>query len=471
MRRVVEMIAWICAIIALALVMARWPQCGFLLTYATMSACVYFFIRRDDARPALRKFSLRTILFVMGLIGCFLAYSKQRQTWERVHSFPGHVSTVTMSPDGKLVAATVGTSIELRETETGKPLKTLQMPVDEATPKKNTLWLCDLAFSEDNTNLLTAGWRDQVHLYDWMRGEPIRSWPDDAYMSRISRSGRFFATTNIRSGEYRVYDVDQLEPVQEFKSDGTAGRRYSELSATGKYLVLPSKQSGLMLWDVETGNRCFEMQSRSIRAHIILTSISPDEKRIAIPIDEGITIWDIEKAEQVGAWKPAGFDDLRSMEWSPDGTRLLATYVESIGPSAPVQKAVHHCFLLDSQGQEISEVVGNSATFTASGDRVATVYGTCNILDGRTGEFLTTVPTSNPNESMGGYRELYFSPDGNWLLTSGRNGSAGVFRRLRSEWWYSVLNIPAYWGMIIFLVLIVRETLQQVRSASAESSL
>ncbi len=219
--------------------------------------------------------------------------------------------------------------------------------------------------------------------------------------------------------------------------------------------MVSSCKNTLAVWDVDASVKLFEIGETPIRPVFYLTRLSPDEKRLAVPTSKGIAIWDVTAKTQVGAWEPPGFDHIETMEWSPDGTRLLATYIEMTGPTnATTRNANSHCYLLDDFGNTVSKVVGNSAEFSQSGDRIATVYGNCCILDGKTGKLLTRIRGSNPRESIIGGRSMHFSPNGNYLFA---NGSAAVFKRVRPEWWYSVLKLPAYWGTIFFLVFLIRE--------------
>src|SRR5689334_7222165 len=73
------------------------------------------------------------------------------------------------------------------------------------------------------------------------------------------------------------------------------------------------------------------------------------------------------------------------------------------------------------------------------------------ILDGQTGEFLTTL--GRPARSIpGGYRSIIFSPDGEWLL---HNGGATVWHRRRSERWFGIFALPAFWAADFFLIALL----------------
>ena len=119
-------------------------------------------------------------------------------------------------------------------------------------------------------------------------------------------------------------------------SNHTLGPSYSQLSETGKYVVVATGPETLEVWDVDANSNGFVIAGTPMRSFLALTKFSPDEKLLAAPTPVGIAIWDVTQAKKVGEWQPPKFDHVRSMAWSPDGTRLLATYIEMTGPSTPV---------------------------------------------------------------------------------------------------------------------------------------
>ena len=183
---------------------------------------------------------------------------------------------------------------------------------------------------------------------------------------------------------------------------------------------------------------------------------------VAVPKSTGVAIWGVTECRKVAEWNPRAFDHLRSLEWSPDNSRQVASYIERIGPTGPAasaaaitgkstRNAIEHCHLLNHDCQEIATIKGTSATFSPTGDRIATVDGSMNILDGRTGKLLIRVAV-RPRESVLGQKSILFSPDGNWLLT---NGSPSVLRRMRSEFWYSIYQVPSFWGIVLIISAII----------------
>ncbi len=105
----------------LALTLARWTiLAGLVIVAGVLSLTLVCFIQKG-ARPS---FSLKTILLVTGLVACGIVLKMTGDPWKEVHRFPGYEMNVAMSPDGELVAASQGTSIVIRESQTGRTVQT-----------------------------------------------------------------------------------------------------------------------------------------------------------------------------------------------------------------------------------------------------------------------------------------------------------------------------------------------------------
>ena len=402
------------------------------------------------------KFSLRGVLFLIGLIGCLIALRNEGDPWKLAFQFSGSIEpNIAMSPDGSLVAASQGTSIEIRETKTGKSLATLDLEPAEAASKAGKHWHYDIAFSEDNQKLLTAGWNPlAVTLHDWKSGELLRSWPIKRRSSRICQSGQRFLCRelNRQDNAMSVYSADSETPllvVPRGYFDGGPQR----LSANGRFISWDANSGELKVHAVDSDTLLFSIPVPPPKLITGSSYFSSDEKLIAVPTQSGIAVWDIFTQKEIGQWQPPHFVRIDSLEWSPDGERFLATYLESNAPAARNFRS----YLLDKNCNEISEVMGTDAAFSPSGDRIATVQGNALILDGQTGVTLTNLKTPGASRPIGfisDFPSLCFSPDSNWLLT---NGQPSVFQRTRSEHWYSILTLPSHWGVVFFLTMLLRE--------------
>ncbi len=436
----------------------------------TCAACLLLFLIlvRFRQRGASASFSLKTMLLVTGLLACGIQLALLGDPWKEVHRFPGHEVNLAISADGKMVAASQGTSIEIRETQTGRSVQTIKMSATEAKAKANARWAFEMGFTPDGKSLMTVGWQTYPCLFDVATGQQIRRWPKHLGLSALAADGSRFLKDSVPTpsivSRCEVFDVELDQPILTVTS---SNRFFRSISPAGSHVLVgksdttsPGLPSHAELWNVDEQRLVGTIPLPQVG--ILFAKFSPDGKVLAVPTSTGLTVWDVAQCRIVSQWAPANFDQIRSLEWSPDGSRLVATYIEMIGPSGPAaaaaalagaskRNAIEHAYLLDQQCQEIAPVTGTSAAFSPSGDRIATVWGNVNILDGTTGELITWIP-GRPREAVFGGPAIYFSPDGDWLFHS---GSPTVYHRTRSERWYSVFGLPAFWGVVLFLSALI----------------
>ena len=422
------------------------------------------------------RFSLTTMFLVTGLVACAIVLRTAGSPWKQVHQFPAKGANVAMSADGKLVAASQGDSVEIRDTQTGRLVQTIKVSAAEAGFKGTGMWACRFGFADDGKSLMTVGWKTYPCLFDVATGEEVRRWPAFSGGDKLAVSGtRFMGDSMALSSRLRqcnVFDVEQDQPILTVED---CHFWFRSISPTGSHVLVgkdETAQRGLPsraeLWDVDQKQLLGTIPLPPGQP-LFFVKFSSDGKLLAVPTSTGLAVWDVAQCRQISQWTPANFASVWSMEWSPDGSRLVATYTEMIGPSGPVAaaaakagkskpNAIEHSYLLDQQCQEIAEIRGGSPAFSPSGDRIATVFGNVNIFDGKSGEFLASLP-SQPSRTFSGEPSFHFSPDGTWLCHSGFPPT--VYQRTRSERWYSVYELPAFWGVILFLTSLI---LQMVKS-------
>jgi WD40 repeat protein len=408
----------------------------------------------------LPRFSLRSLMLAFGLVFCLVVLWRDGAAWQSVNEIPGFCPTAVFSPDARLVATIdniANPPIEIREARTGRLVESLLQPGIQPVTA--------MAFSPDGQNMLTMihgsgpilPTSASVRLVDWKTGEERRSWSASRAGHISARGDRFFMyTVNASPTEpaMRVFQVDRDEPLFEVLKPTFWFRPLEDvISSTGRYLLVRVPEDAVQLWDVNAKRRVGTLTDRDFgktNRPYIFSQFSPDDRYLAIATKTGVDFWDVERFERIGRWKPADFSFLGAIEWSPDADRIFAMFVEKTGATTGRE----HSYLVDRRGREIAEINGSCAAFSPAGDRLAVSYGPVQILDGQTGEFLTTLgrPAQGGHSARfipGGYRSIFFSPDGEWLL---HNGGAMVWHRQRSERWYGIFTLPAFWGADFFLI-------------------
>ena len=424
---------------------------------------------RQGRRP---RFSLRSLLLVFGLVFCLVVLWRDGAAWQPVHQFPGFCPTAVFSPDGSQAAAIANSTdppIEIRETRTGRPLKTVRQPGIQP--------VADLAFTPDGKSLLTmiqgpgafTPTSGSAHLVDWETGEVQRTWLASRAVRTSARGDRFFMYTGNASPAgpaMCVFQVDRDEPLLEVPKPTFWHRQPEDMiSSTGRYLLSRAEENEVQLWDVDAKRQIGILPDRDFgktNRPYTFARFSPDDRYLALATKTGVDFWDVERFERIGRWEPALFSFLGAIEWSPAADRIFVMFIESTGPTTGRE----HGFLVDRTGREIAKVNGSCATFSPSGDRIAVKYSGVDILDGQTGSLLTTLgsPPQGGHAAVfipGGYPSISFSPDGEWLL---HNGGATVWRRIHSERWFGVFSLPAFWGADVFLIALLLPLVGKVPS-------
>ncbi len=311
---------------------------------------------------------------------------------------------------------------------------------------------------------MTVDWQTYPSLLNVANGEEIRRWPTNSGICPLAASGNRFVANSVAATSTgravrtcNVYDIEHVDPILTIASNYPFCR---SVSPTGSHVLVGKDKADAELWNVDEQRLVgtIPIPENSFYTPLVFAKFSINGNLLAVPTLAGVDVWDVTQCRKVAEWKPQKFNRVTSLEWSPDGSRLVASYWELIGPSGPAaaaaaiagnstRNAIDHCFLLDQNCREIAPISGTNATFSPSGDRIATIYAGFLILDGSTGEFLT----GGRGRTMGMFfanPAIHFSPDGDWMFV---NGDPTVFRRTRSEFWYSIYQLPAFWGMVLFL--------------------
>lgn len=445
----------------LTFTLARWTTlAGILVSVGLISLALRRFIQKG-ARPS---FSLISILLVTGLIACSIVLWMTGDPWLEAQRFPGYEANIAMSSDGKMVAVSQGVSILIRETKTGKTIQTIAMNATEAALKANQKWTFKMEFSLDGKSLMTVDWKTYPCLIDIASGEEIRRWPTNSGICPLATAGtRFVANSVINSSAGMtlqtcdVYDVERDEPIFTIRSNDPYRRA---LSPCGTFLLVGIDDANAELWNVNE-QRLVGTIPTTIHSPLspFFAKFSSDEKSIAVPTLMGIAVWDVTQCRKVSEWKPRKYNYVSSLEWSPDGSRLVASYIELIGSTNPAavaigigtKNAIDHSYLIDRNCREIAPIYGTNAKFSPSGERVATIFGGVVIVDGLTGEPLTHV-RGRPMAHALSSPAIQFSPGDDWMFV---NGDPIVYRRARTEFWYGHYRIPAFWGMVLFLTITI----------------
>jgi WD40 repeat protein len=259
------------------------------------------------------------------------------ETGKPVRTFPvqGTVPDVTVSPDGKTIAAVVvpkekddamAGEITLWEAATGREVRRLT-----TGPKTIRYSSAQVVFAADGKTLYLAG-DGRIMRWDLSDGRALPDWP--AHGGRIAdlyfRPGKNeLVSSGAWDGALRRWDAATGKALS--TTDAYVGELAVARTLDGKGIVAVDAVGRLDLWDLKTGRITKTPQTPGCNIHQLL--FTPDGKLLLVAAQTGPnTVWDLSARKQVGEFSPPPKPNPKADEYwwgtlcfSPDGRRLLAS--------------------------------------------------------------------------------------------------------------------------------------------------
>ena len=349
--------------------------------------------------------------------------------------FKGHndtVNTAAFSPDGKRIITASRDTARLWDAETGKQVGELKGdgPLDNA------------AFSPDGKRIIT---RDSgaARLWDAETSDPISEPFGDAINAAVfSPDGKRIVTASSDKTA-RLWDAQTGEPIgaplsheqrvnsAAFSADGKLIATASwelELDSEGRRIRQPGK---VQIWDAESGKPIGEpLQGHEDEVRSV--SFSPDGTRIiTASADTTARLWDVETRSQLGDPLKGHKSSVETAQFSPDGKRIVTASSDKTARLWDAQTG-------EPIGAPLShEQVVNSAAFSADGKLIATASGELEYSRGRRAQPRGKVqlwdaasgkPIGEPLQGHeGSVRSVSFSLDGKRIVTASDDKTARLW--------------------------------------------
>jgi WD40 repeat protein len=229
-----------------------------------------------------------------------------------------------------------------------------------------------LDFSRDDSRLLSGGFRDGLRIWDVASGESllrIDCQETPVLLARFSSDARYIAAA-MRGGSTRIWDAGSGSEVASFDRDDPRG-----------------------------------------------VAFSPDGRSLAIGIGGTVKLWDL--GNRAFVWtapqKPIGM--IGALEFSGDGTEVLV----SDGRSVDLLSAADGKMLGHIAEPSVARI--NSVRFDHAGKRAVMSDYSGNAMLWTLADGTTTVLRGH----VGEVRNAVFSPDDNFVLTSGADATAKLW--------------------------------------------
>jgi WD40 repeat protein len=180
----------------------------------------------------------------------------------------------------------------------------------------------------DGRRVLSTYQSGEAYLWDLATGKVL--WKTDLRLlpertsssaAAISPDGRLFAFADGDLG-IRLVDAETYQDVRRWEAHTEAIWSLS-FSADGKWLLSPSIDHTVGVWEVATGKLAARLVGHD--AEVLCAAMSPDGTRIASGGRDGyVRLWDtthFENVTQLGGHTSY----IYSLAWSPDGTQLVSS--------------------------------------------------------------------------------------------------------------------------------------------------
>lgn len=237
-----------------------------------------------------------------------------------------HGSHAALSQDGRWVAQSATSKIELREVETGRLLHQFKIK-----PQHHGVWDFpnSIAFSMNGKRIAEGSSAGIVRLWNTESGrllKTLKAHSSEVNSIAFAPDGTLFATA---SGD--LFDASKEHTVKLW--NGKTGKRIRTLSGfsagvealaispDGKWLAAGSRDGSVKLWDLSNGR-----VSQSLKAHstVYTVAFSPDSTRLATGSESGtVELWDVQSGTLDKTLR--GHSQIvQSLAFSPDGARLAS---------------------------------------------------------------------------------------------------------------------------------------------------
>jgi WD40 repeat protein/tRNA A-37 threonylcarbamoyl transferase component Bud32 len=323
-------------------------------------------------------------------------------------------SSVTVSPDGKRIAAAAMRSedITIWDAESGNALLTFK-------GHKNKI-AASVVFSPDGKQLVSGGFDNTIKVWDVSNGSEIMTLSGHTERVRyaaVSPDGKRIASCSFDK-TVRLWDISTGKELNVLYGHEDLVTCVA-FSPDGQQIASGSFDQTVRIWDAAAGE---QLKSYKVQDHKIITvCFDPSGRRIALGCGDGtIKVLNVETGEELMLVKGRGWSQslITKIAFSPDGKRLVSSSYDQTVRLWDV-----------ASGKEITTLVGHESqvmgvVFTPDGQRIvsAPIVGGIRVWD---------IGVEKEGTILAGHREIVrsvvYSKDGQRLVSASDDGTIKIW--------------------------------------------
>ncbi|MCO6451648.1 MAG: hypothetical protein J5I90_12750 [Caldilineales bacterium] len=229
----------------------------------------------------------------------------------------GRVLTADFSPDGKTLATgATDNTIILWNLATGEPLG------PPLTGHGN--WIRDVLFTADGNTLISADADGEIMLWDLSKRDILRGHTDRVRALALSDDGSQLLTGGF-DGKINIWDTATGALLREVPSMHDGSIIFAALSPNRKWIATGDVNGNVQLWDAHTMEPVRAVLRSSHPSFLIPLAFSPDDRILATgDLDGFINLWDVESGTALTEPIHAHDAWVLSLAFSPDGKTLAS---------------------------------------------------------------------------------------------------------------------------------------------------